>query len=437
MQSRGLFIGCSDEASHVAFEVKAVLEAKFKKRLDVKVFKETEWKNLTAILDNLRNRLDEYYYAVFIGYPDDVVLSRNEFYYSCRDNVLFEMGLFLSRVGRDRTFFVLPNKLNYNGARPIQLDTVNTKKDIEFKLLSDFGKSLVINSRIKLSYQKAKRKNPDTGKFEFYDKWLPEKDIKDELKQLVADIETQEGLLDASKSNSITKESEIVSISRTIVEDIRLHKGEKEEFYINKLVNELPSLIYKRSRASEKQVQDTVIDVIELIAKFKDFLDVEQLARRQSYKAVKKVWVLADMPVEFDQGTHKDKKVKLQKTILENLKKGVQYTYIVNHKFDTRDIEVLFSNNSEKEKVKLRKNIKIIKVDSKHFKTFFTLHFANKRDNKPDEIYMSALLPDREDLLIQISDNVHHKRVFERINKLVGYDRNDNTYAVRDYVVSD
>ncbi len=53
----------------------------------------------------------------------------------------------------------------------------------------------------------------------------------------------------------------------------------------------------------------------------------------------------------------------------------------------------------------------------------------------PTNIYMSALLPKRDDLLIEILD-IHFIRIFERINKLVG-DYPDGTYYVRDHVVQD
>ena len=113
---RKLFIGCSCEALHIARSLKKVLKKHFRNSIEPFVYDETEWKNLSAIIDNLKNRVDEFYYAIFIGYPDDIIKSRDTFYYTCRDNVLFEMGLFLSRIGKERTFFIIPHNLDYNSS---------------------------------------------------------------------------------------------------------------------------------------------------------------------------------------------------------------------------------------------------------------------------------------------------------------------------------
>ena len=147
LNKRKLFIGSSGEALPIANEVKAIIQSKFRNSIEVKVWSETKWKNLTSVLDNLTNNLDEFYYAVFICTPDDVIYSRKEFFYTSRDNVIFEFGLFLSRLGKERTFLILPNKLNYKKQTPLQITACNLREELEFKLLTDIGKNL-INCRI-------------------------------------------------------------------------------------------------------------------------------------------------------------------------------------------------------------------------------------------------------------------------------------------------
>lgn len=49
------------------------------------------------------------HFGVFVFSPDDVVKMRQQEHLAARDNVVFEFGLFVSRLGRRRTFFVLPS----------------------------------------------------------------------------------------------------------------------------------------------------------------------------------------------------------------------------------------------------------------------------------------------------------------------------------------
>ena len=46
------------------------------------------------------NALDQFDFAVMILSPDDMTESRDQSYASPRDNVLFELGLFMGRLGR-------------------------------------------------------------------------------------------------------------------------------------------------------------------------------------------------------------------------------------------------------------------------------------------------------------------------------------------------
>ena len=57
-------------------------------------------------LENLLDRLNLYEYGVMVATGDDATKSRGETKMAPRDNVVFELGLFMGRLGRDRTFFV-------------------------------------------------------------------------------------------------------------------------------------------------------------------------------------------------------------------------------------------------------------------------------------------------------------------------------------------
>lgn len=57
---------------------------------------------LESLLD-VTSKVD---YAVLVFSADDAVLKRDQMKLTARDNVVFELGLFMGSLGRDRTFFV-------------------------------------------------------------------------------------------------------------------------------------------------------------------------------------------------------------------------------------------------------------------------------------------------------------------------------------------
>lgn len=60
---------------------------------------------LSALIEALRNSD----FGVFVFSPDDLTVMRNASSSTVRDNVLFELGLFIGRLGQDRCFFLIPD----------------------------------------------------------------------------------------------------------------------------------------------------------------------------------------------------------------------------------------------------------------------------------------------------------------------------------------
>jgi predicted nucleotide-binding protein len=61
-------------------------------------------------IDVLMKEVDNSDFAAFVFGPDDKVASRGERYSAPRDNVVFELGLFMGRLDRTRTFIVAEQK---------------------------------------------------------------------------------------------------------------------------------------------------------------------------------------------------------------------------------------------------------------------------------------------------------------------------------------
>jgi predicted nucleotide-binding protein len=71
------------------------------------------WKNgvfraSNYTLDELEAELDDSDFAIAVAQPDDVVITRETRWPAMRDNVTFELGLFMGRLGRRRAFLMEP-----------------------------------------------------------------------------------------------------------------------------------------------------------------------------------------------------------------------------------------------------------------------------------------------------------------------------------------
>jgi hypothetical protein len=59
-----------------------------------------------TFIDTLINALPRFDFAILVLTPDDLITSRDSTSFGSRDNVLFEAGLFMGRLGRARTFLL-------------------------------------------------------------------------------------------------------------------------------------------------------------------------------------------------------------------------------------------------------------------------------------------------------------------------------------------
>lgn len=104
-----VFIGSSNEGH-------TVLKA-LQKKLKSPMFSVVPWSkgvfevSGTAI-ESLTRASKEVDFAILIFTKDDKTISRKKFFESPRDNVIFELGLFMGALGRDRTFIIKPKGMN-------------------------------------------------------------------------------------------------------------------------------------------------------------------------------------------------------------------------------------------------------------------------------------------------------------------------------------
>jgi CRP/FNR family cyclic AMP-dependent transcriptional regulator len=101
-----LFFICSAEALEIAESIRAALEhenAVVEIWSDDHIFPAGSYP-----VDALEQAVNEADFGVAIAQPDDLVRSRDRQTKTPRDNVIFELGFFMSRLGRARTLLLVP-----------------------------------------------------------------------------------------------------------------------------------------------------------------------------------------------------------------------------------------------------------------------------------------------------------------------------------------
>lgn len=103
-----VFVGSSKEHLGLAYAIQDCLAPD----ADVTVWTQGVFEVSKSALESLLTALDRMDYGVFVFAPDDVVTMRGKKMQAARDNVVFELGLFMGRMGRGHGFVVAPEGHN-------------------------------------------------------------------------------------------------------------------------------------------------------------------------------------------------------------------------------------------------------------------------------------------------------------------------------------
>ncbi|WP_295184001.1 TIR domain-containing protein [uncultured Brevundimonas sp.] len=91
-------------------------------------------------LEALEDQVGRSDFGIALAEPDDLVLSRDRLSATPRDNVIFELGFFMSRLGRHRTLLLVPQaedvKLpsDFKGLTPLPYRSAATPRDLPVAL---------------------------------------------------------------------------------------------------------------------------------------------------------------------------------------------------------------------------------------------------------------------------------------------------------------
>lgn len=97
-----MFIGSSVEGLPVA----KALQAELDHACEVEIWSQGTFGLMEGSLESLVGALGRFDFAVLVVTADDLTVTRGEQRRVARDNVIFELGLFMGALGRDRTFMV-------------------------------------------------------------------------------------------------------------------------------------------------------------------------------------------------------------------------------------------------------------------------------------------------------------------------------------------
>ena len=104
MRKPRLFIASSVESVKIAEAVNVNLDHE----CEVTIWKNGTFKLSSTTIEDLIEKSSSVDFALFIFAPDDIATIRNRKEHIVRDNVLFEMGIFIGAIGKERSFILKP-----------------------------------------------------------------------------------------------------------------------------------------------------------------------------------------------------------------------------------------------------------------------------------------------------------------------------------------
>lgn len=127
-----LFIASSVESLPIAEAVNVNLDHDF----EVTIWKNGTFKLSSSTIEDLVEKSSTVDFALFIFAPDDIATIRNRNEHIVRDNVIFEMGLFVGAIGKSRSFVLKPRDIEMHlptdllGVTPTDFDANRSDGDL-------------------------------------------------------------------------------------------------------------------------------------------------------------------------------------------------------------------------------------------------------------------------------------------------------------------
>lgn len=102
-----VFIGCSVEGLQYA----KIIQLQLERSVDSTIWHQGVFGLSSGTLETLVAKVSEFDYAILVLSADDIIEKRGQVHMSPRDNVMFELGLFMGGLGRENTFIVCEERV--------------------------------------------------------------------------------------------------------------------------------------------------------------------------------------------------------------------------------------------------------------------------------------------------------------------------------------
>lgn len=99
-----IFIGSSVESLEIAYSIQNNLDYDG----EITVWSQGVFLLSSNALDDLIRASANFDFGIFVFSPEDIIRIREQQFLSTRDNVVFELGLFIGKLSKARTFIVIP-----------------------------------------------------------------------------------------------------------------------------------------------------------------------------------------------------------------------------------------------------------------------------------------------------------------------------------------
>jgi len=105
-----IFIGSSVEGLSVAYAIQQNLVHD----AEVTVWTQGVFELSQTTIESLNFVLESSDFGIFVFSPDDISIIRDKENLTVRDNVIFEFGLFIGKLSRERVFFIIPSGIDFH-----------------------------------------------------------------------------------------------------------------------------------------------------------------------------------------------------------------------------------------------------------------------------------------------------------------------------------